>query len=92
MSEPARDVRVIIVDDHRIVLDGLATLIVSITTAMPGCAVVMRRVASTPPMPGISMSMSTTSGRSSPASTMACSPEVISPTTSMPSTESRELG
>jgi len=30
MSEPARDVRVIIVDDHRIVLDGLATLLDSV--------------------------------------------------------------
>ncbi|MCW2941100.1 MAG: two component transcriptional regulator, LuxR family [Actinomycetia bacterium] len=30
MNEPARDVRVVIVDDHRIVLDGLATLLDSV--------------------------------------------------------------
>ena len=48
---------------------------------MSGCAASIRRVASTPDMPGIDRSISTTSGRSAAAISSACVPLAAPPTT-----------
>jgi hypothetical protein len=56
---------------------------VTTRTRIRGFAASTRRVASMPPSPGIFMSMSTTSGSSSPLRLMASSPVVASPATSM---------
>ena len=58
-----------------------SSCIVSTSTATCGAASTMRRVASTPSMPGMLMSISTTSGWSERAAATAASPESASPTT-----------
>ena len=69
--------------------------LVRATTLVPGHEARICRVASTPEMPGITRSMSTTSGRSSRHSRTASSPSPACPASSMssnmPSTTSRPL-
>src|SRR5262245_10887099 len=65
--------------------------LVSTTTRVPGAPSRMRRMAAMPPPPGITRSMSTTSGRSRTASVTTASPSPASPTTSMPGRDSRNV-
>src|SRR4051794_3785478 len=62
---------------------------VSITTRVSGAIPVMWRVASTPPMPGMFRSMTTTSGASSRTIRTASAPPAASPTTWTPCSSSR---
>ena len=59
---------------------------VSTSTAVPGRAATISRVASMPYSPGSCRSMMTTSGSSSAASSTAARPSLASPTTVMSST------
>jgi hypothetical protein len=53
-------------------------------TIVAGWAAVIRRVASTPSMPGMLMSMSTNAGDNEAASSTASSPDSASPTMAKP--------
>ena len=63
--------------------------VVSMTTFGAGALPVSSRVASSPSIPGIRMSISTTSGRQPTAAASAASPLAASPTTVMSSAVSR---
>src|SRR3954469_25840329 len=62
-----------------------SSYMVRMSTRTSGAAARIRRVASTPSMPGIRTSIRRTSGRCCSASVTAASPSAASPTTSMPS-------